>query len=106
MLAFLLDLQERRTKYSCFLQLRGHRADHYKREHCSPRVELRPGILNVLKPRKDSDKVLLPSLHIKLGLVNQFVNALNFIEKAFQEIRLMFPKLSEAEIKGGIFIEP
>ena len=43
---------------------------------------------------------------IKLGLVKQFVKALDFGGETFQEIRLMFPKLSEAKIKGGIFVGP
>ena len=42
----------------------------------------------------------------KLGLVKQFVKALDFGGETFQEIRLMFPKLSEAKIKGGIFVGP
>ena len=59
-----------------------------------------PGIYNVIRePLISREKVLLPPLHIKLGLVKQFV-------KAFQEIRSMFPSLSEAKIKGGIFIGP
>lgn len=63
-------------------------------------------MLNVLRqPLVDSNKVLLPPLHIKLGLVKQIVKALDFGE-AFQEIRVMLPKLSEAKIKGGIFVGP
>ena len=49
------------------------------------------------------EKVLLPPLHIKLGPVKQFVKALDF-EEVFQEIRSMFPRLSDAKIKEGIFV--
>ena len=69
-LAFLLGLQGGYTKYSCFLCLWGSKADydHYKKVHWPPRVELQPGLFNVLKqPLVDSNKVLLPPLHIKLG---------------------------------------
>ena len=61
---------------------------------------------NVIRePLVSQEKVLLPPLHIKLGLIKQFVKALDF-EKIFQEIRLMFPRQSDAKIKGGIFVGP
>ena len=72
MISFLLGLQGGYTKYSCFLCLWDSRADddHYKKIHWPPRVELQPGMLNVLRqPLEDSKKVLLPSLHIKLVLI-------------------------------------
>ena len=56
------------------------------------------------KPLVSREKVLLPPLHIKLGLVKQFVKALGFEGEIFQEIRLMFPRLSDTKIKGGIFV--
>ena len=62
---------------------------------------------NVIKePLVRRENVLLPQLTIKLGLVKQFVKALIFRGEVFQEIRLMFPRLSEAKIKGGIFVGP
>ena len=51
------------------------------------------------------EKVLLPPLHIKLGLIKQFIKALDF-EEVFQEIRLMFSRLSDAKIKEGTFVGP
>ena len=61
---------------------------------------------NVIRePLVSREKVLLPPLYIKLGLVKQFIKALDF-EEVFQEICLMFPRLSDAKIKGGIFIGP
>jgi hypothetical protein len=41
-----------------------------------------------------------------LGLVKQFVTAMDFGGEAFQEIRLMYPKMTEAKLKAGIFIGP
>ena len=68
---------------------------------------MQPGTLNVTRqPLVDRNKDLLPPLHIKLGLIKQFVKALDHGGKTFQEIRLMFPKLSDAKIKGGIFVGP
>ena len=60
---------------------------------------MQPGKLNVIRqPLVEPAKVLLPPLHIKLGLVKQFVKALDHGGDAFQEIRLLFPKLSEAKV--------
>ena len=65
------------------------------------------GRYNVFKePLVSREKVLLPPLHITLGLVKQFVKALDCEGEAFQEIRAMFPKLSDAKVKGGIFVGP
>ena len=38
--------------------------------------------------------------------MKQFVKALDCEGEAFQEIRAMFPKLSDAKVKGGIFVGP
>lgn len=109
MLAFLLGLQGGYTKYSCFLCLWDSRADHehYQKIEWPLRENLQPGKLNVIRePLVEPAKVLLPPLHIKLGLIKQFVKALDHGGETFQEIRLMFPKLSEAKVKGGIFTGP
>ena len=45
-------------------------------------------------------------MHIKLGLARQFVKALNLTSRAFRHIRQMFPSISEAKVKGGIFVGP
>ena len=49
---------------------------------------------------------MLPPFHIKLGLVKLYVKALDHGGDAFEEIRLLFLKLSEAKVKGGIFTGP
>ena len=48
----------------------------------------------------------MPPLHIKLGLMKQFVKALDQESDAFKYFTQFFPKLSEAKIKGGIFVGP
>ena len=74
--------------------------------HWPTQEELTPGMYNVIRELIVSwEKVLLPPLHIKLGLVKQFVKALDF-EEVFQEICLRFPRLSDAKRKGGIFVGP
>ena len=109
MLVFLLGLQGGYTKYSCFLCLWNSRVDgeHYEIIHWPTREELTPGIYNVMRePLKSPEKVLLPPLYIKLGLVKQCIKALDFEGEVFQEFLSMFPRLSEAKIKGGIFVGP
>ena len=51
-------------------------------------------------------EILLPPLQIKLGLIKHFVKALDKEPEAFKQLVTAFPKLSEANIKGGIFGGP
>ena len=106
MLGVWLGLQSGYTKYAGFLCLWNSRADgeHYEKMHWPTQEELKPGMYNVIgEPLVSREKVVLPHFHIKLDLVEQFVKALNFKE-VFQNILSMFPRLSEAKIKGGIFV--
>lgn len=90
MLGFLLGLQGSYTKYSCFLFLWDSRVtdQHHMQKVWPERGHLIPGLHNiihkVLVPRK---KVLLPPLHIKLGLLKQFVKALDHNSAALHHIR-------------------
>ncbi|MGH0145086.1 UNVERIFIED_CONTAM: hypothetical protein FKN15_028823 [Acipenser sinensis] len=54
----------------------------------------------------DPRKVLMPPLHIKLGLMKQFVRALGKESAAFKYLQDFFPKLSEAKVKAGVFVGP
>ena len=49
-------------------------------------------------------KVLFPPLYIKLGLIKQFVKKMPPEGEAFEHTQELFPKLSEAKVKGGIFV--
>ena len=51
-------------------------------------------------------KILLPPLHIKLGLAKQFVKSLKPTSRASRYIRQMFPNIAEAKVKGRIFVGP
>ena len=53
----------------------------------------------------DCHKILLPPLHIKLGLIKQFVKALDQESKALKYLQSYFSKLSE-RIFVGIFVGP
>ena len=48
----------------------------------------------------------MPPLHIKLGLIKQFVKQLNTESEAFKYIQELFPKLPGEKIKAGVFMGP
>ena len=55
---------------------------------------------------EDREKVLLPPLHIKLGLIKQSVKALDKEEECFKYLCTKFPRLTYEKIKAGIFDGP
>ena len=71
------------------------------------RKSLEPGIMIVEnEPLVEPSTILLPSLHFKLGLMKNFVKAMNQEEAAFTYLQEKFLRLSEAKLKEGIFIGP
>lgn len=71
------------------------------------RQTLQPGQKNDENhPLVNPQNVLLPPLHIKLGLMKNFVKAMNKNGAAFQYLRQKFPRLSDAKVKEGIFVGP
>ena len=68
------------------------------------RQSLQPGTENVNhEPLVESSKVTLP---VKLGLMKNFVKAMDKTGEAFLYLRKKFPRLSEAKVKEGVFIGP
>jgi hypothetical protein len=47
-------------------------------------------------------KILLPPLHIKLGLMENYVKATDRTGSAFKYLAEKFPRLTEAKIKRGL----
>ncbi|MGR0202270.1 hypothetical protein, partial [Klebsiella pneumoniae] len=92
----------------CFLcEWDSRRAKHWVIKDWPPRAELKPGSKNVINPPLlDTKTVLLPPLHIKLGLMKQFVKALNRENPCFQYLGKKFPKVTSEKIKAGIFVGP
>ncbi|GBM45678.1 hypothetical protein AVEN_237916-1 [Araneus ventricosus] len=83
------------------------RKNHYIKKVWSKRQFLIPGVKNIENERLvASEKILLPPLHIKLGLMKNFVKAMDCGRSGFQYLRLKFSKVSEAKIKEGIFVGP
>ncbi|KAL7834398.1 hypothetical protein SRHO_G00286450 [Serrasalmus rhombeus] len=109
MVSFLMGLQGGFTKYPCFICLWDSRDTkaHYHRRDWPQRTEFTVGKNNVKwEPLVDPRKVLMPPQHIKLGLIKQFVRALDKESRAFNYLQDLFPKLSEAKIKAGVFVGP
>ena len=71
------------------------------------RIEFTVGKNNVKwSPLVDLEKVLMPPHHIKFGLLEQFVKALDNDAATSQHLQSLFPKLSESKVKAGIFVGP
>ena len=104
-----MGMQAGFTKYSCFLCLWDSWAvsQHYKQKDSGSRNTSVPGEHSLKEnPLVDMNKVLLPPLHIKLGLMKNFVKALHKNGAAFQHLSIVFPGLSAAKLKEGIFVGP
>ena len=54
----------------------------------------------------DKNKISLPQLRIKLGLMENVVKAVNKRDKGFEYWREKIPKHSDAKLKEGIFVGP
>ena len=68
---------------------------------------MQPGEKNVIRePLARKEDIILPPLHIKLGLMKNFVKALDKTSDAFVYLRSKFPQISDAKIKEGIFVGP
>lgn len=108
-IAIILGLQGGYSKFPCFLCLWDSRADseHYVRKIWPKREELTIGKHSIkTAPLVDAQKILLPPLHIKLGLMKAFVKGLDRDGAAYKYLCERFPEISEAKLKEGIFIGP
>jgi len=108
-IAILTGLQLGYTKYCCFLCLwdSRDRTHHYQRKDWPLRNVTLPGNSNIIhQPLVDRQSVILPPLHIKLGLMKQLVKALEKECVAFKYLGKKFPALSMAKIKEGVFVGP
>ena len=75
-IGLLMGMQTGFTKYCCFLCLWDSQAvsQHYKQKDWGSRSTFGPGEHSLKEnPLVDMNKVLLPPLHIKLGLMKDFV---------------------------------
>ena len=108
-LSMLLGQQGGYTKYPCFLCLWNSRAkdEHWIREQWPKRNEFTVGEKNILNESLvPPDKVILPPLYIKLGLMKQYVKSLDKGGECFKYICQKFSFLSHEKIKAGVFDGP
>ncbi|XP_070613747.1 uncharacterized protein [Erythrolamprus reginae] len=109
MVCFLLGQQSRCTNYPCFLCMWDNRAreKHWMQSNWPPRSDLKPGDPNILhQPLVDRKNIIFSLLHMKLGLMKQFVKALPIEGDCFKYLISAFPSLSFEKIKAGVFDEP
>lgn len=107
-IAMILGMQGGYTKYCCFLCEWDSRArkEHFVRT-VWPTRKLTVGEKNVTNESLVAPKdVILPPLHIKLGLMKQFVKAMDRNGQGFAYLTTKFPRLSDAKIKEGVFVGP
>lgn len=97
------------AKHQCFLcHWEGRKRDlHYTNYHWDPRPE---NTINAQHSRDKlqlvpHEKIIIPPLHIKLGLIRNFTRALDAEGNAFSELKKLFPKLSTAKIEAGKVFE-
>jgi hypothetical protein len=105
----LTGMQQGYTKFCCFLCLwdSRDRQNHYTTNQWPARQTRVPGTYSIkYNSLVDPNDVLLPPLHIKLGLFKQFVKALNTEGEPMKTLRRIFPRLSTAKIKEGVFVGP
>jgi len=106
-ISLLLGLKQGFTTYCCFICEWDSRARslHYSRKDWPARKSLEPGIMNVEnQPLMEPSKILLPSMHLKLGQTKHFVKAMNQEEADFTYLWETFPRLSKTKLKEDIFI--
>ena len=65
-----------------------------------------PGLMNIVrKSLIDPEKIILPPLPIKLGLIKQFTKALDKAGNCFKNLIQKFPTLSDAKIKEVFLLD-
>ncbi|UYV62448.1 hypothetical protein LAZ67_2000628 [Cordylochernes scorpioides] len=107
--ALLRGLQLGYTKFCCFLCEwdSRDRERHYIKKIWPNRKIFTPGYKNIANlPLIDSENIYLPPLHIKLGLMKNFVKAMDRNASGFAYLKQKFSSISEAKIKEGIFVGP
>lgn len=105
----LCGMQGGYTKHCCFLCLwdSRDRTHHYKKKQWPKRKNDVVGEKNIkYTPLVKKENIILPPLHIKLGLFKNLVKALNKEGQAITYLQTIFQNLSLAKIKEGVFDGP
>lgn len=92
------------AKHQCFLcNWEGRQTSlHYTDHKWKTRLAITVGKESIINlPLVDTTKIILPPLHIKLGLVKNFIRALKSDSDSISILQKIFPKLSEAKLNAG-----
>ena len=109
MICILLGQQSGYSKFPCFLCLwdSRDRENHWIRQNWPKRSNFKVSEKDILHATLiDPKNVLLPPLHIKLGMMKQFVKALNRESDCFIYLCDTFPALGTKKLRAGIFDGP
>ena len=109
MVNFLLRQQGGYTKHPCFLSYWDSRVtdQHWVKKDWPALEDLAVGDKNIInEPLVNRDCIILPSLHIKLGLIKQFVKAFDKGGDCLNYVAKTFPGLSMEKLTAGIFGGP
>lgn len=103
--AILQGMQSGYTKHNCFLcdwDSRYTQSCQYLKRDWHMRDEHVPGELNVKKEEiVKKERILLPPLHIKLGIVKNFLKHVYPEKRVAECLHKIFPRLSVLKLKGG-----
>ena len=109
MVGFLLGPQGGYTKFPCFMCLWNSRAkeQHWIKKEWPVREQMVPGEKNIqAQLLVEKSKIVFPPLHIKLGVMKQFVKALSKEGECVKYTCIKFPGLTIEKLKSGIFDGP
>lgn len=102
--AILRGLQAGYIKHMCFIcdWDSRHKGDQYLNHTWMNRDVSKNSNANVIQePLVPQDKVLLPPLHIKLGIVKSFLKTVGKRDEVYKALAQIFPGLSESKLKEG-----
>jgi hypothetical protein len=106
--AIISGLQAGRVKYPCFICLfdATNRVDHYTRNQW-PNRDHRIGEFNAIQqPLVNLAKIVLPPLHIYLGLAKQFLTKLQKNKGVNPVLKNIFNNISDAKLLAGVLTGP
>ncbi|GBO05250.1 hypothetical protein AVEN_201922-1 [Araneus ventricosus] len=107
-MAFVYRLFKDQLKSSSVTQCGtvGTEKKHYIKKVWSKRQFLIPDVKNEKnEPLSASEKIILPPLHIKLGLMKNFVKAMDCGGSGFQYLRLKFPKIPMKDLATSLHMQ-
>ena len=105
----LTGMQGGYTKFPCFLCLwdSRDREHHYNKDEWPLRNTRAPGEKNIkYEPLVPAQKIVLPPLHVKLGIFKNFVKSLKKDGEPVKILTEIFPRLSKAKLAEGVFVGP